>query len=63
LSRKGIKIEVQRGFEKVSEIIHPQKAHKPKILRVELLDSEENKPTKLFGQIKKKIQHQKDTEF
>jgi predicted chitinase len=46
LSRKGIKIEAQRGFEKVSEIIHPQKAHKPKILRVELLDSEENKLSK-----------------
>lgn len=49
LSRKGIKIEVQRGFETASEIIKPQRAEEQKILKVELLDSQENKPTKPFA--------------
>jgi hypothetical protein len=49
LSRKGIKIEVQRGFETASEIIKPQKAEEPKILKVELLDAQQNKPTKPFS--------------
>ena len=49
LSRKGIKIEVQRGFETASEVIKPQRAEEQKILKVELLDSQENKPTKPFS--------------
>jgi len=46
LSRKGIKIEVQRGFETASEVIKPQRAEEQKILKVELLDTQENKLTK-----------------
>ena len=46
LSRKGIKIEVQRGFETASEVIKPQRAEEQKILKVELLDAQENKLTK-----------------
>ena len=46
LSRKGIKIEAQRGFETASEIIKPQRAQEQKILKVELLDAQENKLTK-----------------
>ena len=46
LSRKGIKIEAQRGFETASEVIKPQRAEEQKILKVELLDLDGNKLTK-----------------
>ena len=46
MSRKGIKIEAQRGFETASEVIKPQRAEEQKILKVELLDLDGNKLTK-----------------
>ncbi|GEM56129.1 hypothetical protein B0A58_02475 [Flavobacterium branchiophilum NBRC 15030 = ATCC 35035] len=49
LSRKGIKIEAQRGFETASEVIKPQRAEEQAILKVELLNAQENKPTKPFS--------------
>ncbi|ELY2018633.1 hypothetical protein SL053_002564, partial [Flavobacterium psychrophilum] len=46
LSRKGIKIVVQKGNQKTEELVKPKKATEPKIVKVELLDSNSKKPSK-----------------